>query len=336
MEENLETIVEEEISNLNLNADVDADSGVDESTQGKDSAEISSPRKSHSRIPKKTPPASPLKRSRQMAEGRPRMPRSKSVPKPAFSTFSTPPSTSDSIKKIPMNRIVVGNAPSPNLKKVQSRVGSLANSSHKAGGGNVKIESRKLDWKAAPKTVVVNEKYVPGGGDKKIESKKLVWNAQSKVGSLNNTSHKAGGGDKKIESQKLDWKKTSKVGSTANITHKAGGGNVKIHDTRMKIEGSSRIGSLQNVKHRPGGGDKKIFDDKDYIRQVTETQSQSGPQSLNGSIMGSSAQFHNESGSQSLDYAPLSYGKHKQPEDESNSSYQFTMQRKMSPMGGGF
>lgn len=273
---------------INHNTDVDADSGVDESTQGKESGEIS-PRKSHSRIPKKTPPASPLKRSRQMADGRPRMPRSKSVPKPAFSTFSTPPSTSDSIKKVPMNKIVVGHAPSPNLKKVQSRVGSLANTTHKAGGGKVKIESRKLDWKATPKTVVVNEKYVPGGGDKKaIESKKLVWNAQSKVGSLNNTNHKAGGGDKKIESQKLDWKTTSKVGSTKNMTHKPGGGNVKIYDAKLKIEVGSKIGSLQNVKHRPGGGDKKIFDDKDYIRQISDTQS--GPQSLNGSMMGSSAQ----------------------------------------------
>ena len=36
------------------------------------------------------------------------------------------------------------------------------------GGGQVKIESRKLEWNAAPKTNVLNEGYVPGGGDKKV------------------------------------------------------------------------------------------------------------------------------------------------------------------------
>jgi uncharacterized membrane protein len=32
---------------------------------------------------------------------------------------------------VPMNKIVVGNTPSPNLKKVQPKVGSLANAAHK-------------------------------------------------------------------------------------------------------------------------------------------------------------------------------------------------------------
>lgn len=32
-----------------------------------------------------------------------------------------------------MNKIEVGNAPSPNLKKVQSKIGSLQNASHKPG-----------------------------------------------------------------------------------------------------------------------------------------------------------------------------------------------------------
>ena len=39
-----------------------------------------------------------------------------------------------------------------------------------AGGGNVKIESRKLEWNAAPRTKMVNENYKgPTGGDKKVE-----------------------------------------------------------------------------------------------------------------------------------------------------------------------
>lgn len=35
--------------------------------------------------------------------------------------------------EIPMNKIEVGNAPSPNLKKVQSKIGSLGNAAHKPG-----------------------------------------------------------------------------------------------------------------------------------------------------------------------------------------------------------
>ena len=38
-----------------------------------------------------------------------------------------------------------------------------------AGGGNVKIESRKLEWNAQPRTKMVNENYTgPTGGDKKV------------------------------------------------------------------------------------------------------------------------------------------------------------------------
>lgn len=63
-----------------------------------------------------------------------------------------------------------------------------------------------------------------------IQQKKLVWNAQSKIGSLENTTHKAGGGDKKIETVKLDFggKAKPKVGSKDNIKHVAGGGDIKV------------------------------------------------------------------------------------------------------------
>jgi hypothetical protein len=46
-----------------------------------------------------------------------------------------------------MNKIVVGVTASPNLKQVRSKIGSLENASYKPGGGEVKIESRKLEWK---------------------------------------------------------------------------------------------------------------------------------------------------------------------------------------------
>ena len=67
-----------------------------------------------------------------------------------------------------MNKIKVGMTSSPNLKKIQSKVGSLSNASYKPGGGDFKIKSQKLDWKAQPKTVALNNGYTPKGGDKKV------------------------------------------------------------------------------------------------------------------------------------------------------------------------
>lgn len=67
-----------------------------------------------------------------------------------------------------MNKIQVGNAPSPNLKQVRSKIGSLENATHKPGGGHVKIETKKLDFKGTPRIEAKNEKYVPKGGEKKV------------------------------------------------------------------------------------------------------------------------------------------------------------------------
>merc|ERR1711993_200527 len=128
-----------------------------------------------------------------------RVPRSKSVPKVPFAFSAAPPL--ESIKKVPMNKIVVGAAPSPNLLSAQSRIGSLANTKHRPGGGNVKIENRKLDWNTQAKTKAINEKYTPGGGDVKIENRKLDWNAESRIGSTKNLRHKAGGGNIQIHNE---------------------------------------------------------------------------------------------------------------------------------------
>ena len=48
------------------------------------------------------------------------------------------------------------------------QVGSLANATHKAGGGDIRIENRKLDWKKDGRTDAFNSSYKPGGGDKKV------------------------------------------------------------------------------------------------------------------------------------------------------------------------
>lgn len=67
-----------------------------------------------------------------------------------------------------MNKIQVGTGASPNIKNVKSRVGSLANASYKPGGGNIKIESHKVDMsKAAPK-VKATSTYKSQGGNKKV------------------------------------------------------------------------------------------------------------------------------------------------------------------------
>ena len=49
-----------------------------------------------------------------------------------------------------------------------NQVGSLANATHKAGGGDIRIENRKLDWKKDGRTDAFNSSYKPGGGDKKV------------------------------------------------------------------------------------------------------------------------------------------------------------------------
>jgi microtubule-associated protein tau len=75
-----------------------------------------------------------------------------------------------------MNKIQVGAAPSPNLKVVRSKIGSLDNATHKPGGGNVKIETKKIDIKAAPRIEAKNDQYQPKGGDKKVKGKDEAFN----------------------------------------------------------------------------------------------------------------------------------------------------------------
>ncbi|XP_044258476.1 microtubule-associated protein tau [Tribolium madens] len=250
----------------------DNDSGVDESTQGNDQSsngDHSSPRKSSAKTSSRTSSTTPTK-NRSLSRGS----KSPSLKSPD-STASTPGTTEK--KKVPMNKIQVGSAPSPNLKVVRSKIGSLENASYKPGGGKVRIESKKLDFKnAAPRIEAKNDAYIPKGGDKKIQQQKLQWNAKPKVGSLENATHKPKGGEKKIETVKLDFKDKAKpkVGSKDNIKHVPGGGDVKIENKKLDLKVQSKVGSLDNVKHKPGGGDKRIFDDKEYLKQRSAISSE--------------------------------------------------------------
>ncbi|XP_044573614.1 basic proline-rich protein isoform X5 [Drosophila ananassae] len=253
----------------------DNDSGVDESTQEKDRNGPNSPSS-----PVKTPTSTSSKPDKSGTSRPPSAtPSNKSAPKSRSASknrllLKTP--EPEPVKKVPMNKVQVGHAPSPNLKAVRSKIGSLDNATYKPGGGHVKIESKKLDIKAAPRIEAKNDKYAPKGGEKKIVTTKLQWNAKSKIGSLENAAHKPGGGDKKIETLKMDFKDKakSKVGSKDNVKHQPGGGDIKdnnpkdIQTQKLEIKAQSKVGSLDNVKHKPGGGEKKIFDDKDYLKNV--------------------------------------------------------------------
>lgn len=48
----------------------------------------------------------------------------------------------------------------------------------------------------------------------------------------------------------------------------------------MELNVRSKVGSLDNVKHKPGGGDKKIFDDKDYLKQIAQSDDNSKANSV--------------------------------------------------------
>ena len=72
-----------------------------------------------------------------------------------------------------MNKVKVGATPSPNLKNVKSKIGSLDNAAYKPGGGKVRIESKKIELKnVTSKIGAKNEKYAPpSGGSKKVFSR---------------------------------------------------------------------------------------------------------------------------------------------------------------------
>jgi len=149
---------------------------------------------------------------------------------------------------------------------VQSRCGSLANTAHTPGGGKVKIESKRISIAGVGSKIgsMKNVTHTPGGGNIKIQTQKLKIEAKSKIGSLDNKNHTPGGGNVKITTQKLDLTKVkSKCGSLENSKHTPKGGNVKIKSRRSDWSGvKSRCGTFDNVTHVAGGGDVKIHDKK--------------------------------------------------------------------------
>nr|XP_037279228.1 microtubule-associated protein tau-like [Rhipicephalus microplus] len=194
-------------------------------------------------------PSSPKKPSSIQEKGGPSPKKAAPTKNGVTSPSKTARTPGSEQKKLPPIKAPVGQAPKPDLKNVRSKIGSLENIKHKPKGGEVRVTTQKLEWRAASKVGSLdNAAHKPGGGDKKILSQKLEFKAQSKVGSLDNVDHKPAGGQVKVETQKLDFKDkaSSKVGSLDNVKHKAGGGNVKILSEKLEFKerAASKIGSL--------------------------------------------------------------------------------------------
>ncbi|KAI1701548.1 tau and MAP protein, tubulin-binding repeat domain-containing protein [Ditylenchus destructor] len=115
---------------------------------------------------------------------------------------------------------------------VSSKIGSLQNASHVPGGGNVRIENRKINYKENAKPRIEDKVSVQiPKSEKKIMTQKLEWKAAPKIGSLQNFGHKPGGGDVQIFNKPVEINNVrSKVGSLDNVDHKPAGGNVKISE----------------------------------------------------------------------------------------------------------
>ncbi|KAL3054881.1 hypothetical protein OYC64_017747 [Pagothenia borchgrevinki] len=132
------------------------------------------------------------------------------------------------------------NAPTPDLKNIRSKIGSIDNIKYQPGGGkgssspNIKASDPS---NPAPKAKV------------QIVHKKLDFShITSRCGSKDNIKHVPGGGKVQILYKKVDLSKvTSKCGSKDNIKYKPGGGDVKIESHKQNIKAKSKIGSMDNM-----------------------------------------------------------------------------------------
>ncbi|XP_067461052.1 microtubule-associated protein 4 isoform X7 [Thunnus thynnus] len=139
------------------------------------------------------------------------------------------------------------NAPTPDLKNVRSKIGSIDNIKYQPGGGKVGQVSSTPNKTSDPSNPAAKARV-------QIVHKKLDFShVTSRCGSKDNIKHVPGGGNVQILNKKVDVSKvTSKCGSKDNIKHKPGGGDVKIESHKLNIKAKSKIGSMDNVG--PGNG----------------------------------------------------------------------------------
>uniref|UniRef100_A0A671WMJ6 Microtubule-associated protein n=1 Tax=Sparus aurata TaxID=8175 RepID=A0A671WMJ6_SPAAU len=132
------------------------------------------------------------------------------------------------------------NAPTPDLKNVRSKIGSIDNIKYQPGGG--KVSSTPNNKASDPSTHAAKARV-------QIVHKKLDFShVTSRCGSKDNIKHVPGGGNVQILNKKVDVSKvTSKCGSKDNIKYKPGGGDVKIDSNKPNIKAKSKVGSMDNV-----------------------------------------------------------------------------------------
>ncbi|XP_068604921.1 microtubule-associated protein tau-like [Brachionichthys hirsutus] len=137
------------------------------------------------------------------------------------------------------------NAPTPDLKNVRSKVGSIDNIKYQPGGG--KVGQTTHNKASDPSTPAAKARV-------QLVHKKLDFShVTSRCGSKDNIKHVPGGGNVQILNRKVDVSKvTSKCGSKDNIKHKPGGGEMKIESQKQNIKSKSKAGSMENVG--PGSG----------------------------------------------------------------------------------
>uniref|UniRef100_A0A3P8NL05 Microtubule-associated protein n=1 Tax=Astatotilapia calliptera TaxID=8154 RepID=A0A3P8NL05_ASTCA len=155
------------------------------------------------------------------------------------------------------------NAPTPDLKNVRSKIGSIDNIKYQPGGG--KVSSTPNNKTSDPSTPAAKARV-------QIVHKKLDFShVTSRCGSKDNIKHVPGGGNVQILNKKVDVSKvTSKCGSKDNIKHKPGGGDVKIESHKLNIKAKSKIGSVDNV----GAGNGQTNGQKE---EKTEQKTSSPP-----------------------------------------------------------
>lgn len=159
----------------------------------------------------------------------------------------TPPKSPSSAQR----QLKVINQPLPDLKNVKSKVGSTANLKHQPKGGQVQIQTKKIDLSHVTSKCgsMSNIHHRPGGGNIRIENVKLDFKdkAHAKVGSLENASHIPGGGNIMIESHKLSFRETAKArvdhGAEIIVTHSPG---VETGGTSPRLSSAGSINMTES------------------------------------------------------------------------------------------
>uniref|UniRef100_A0A9J8A1Y3 Microtubule-associated protein n=1 Tax=Cyprinus carpio carpio TaxID=630221 RepID=A0A9J8A1Y3_CYPCA len=155
----------------------------------------------------------------------------------------TPPKSPATTPK----QLRVINQPLPDLKNVKSKIRSIDNIKYQPKGGQVQIQSKKIDLSHVTSKCgsLDNIRHRPGGGNVRIESVKLGFRekAHAKVGSLENAHHTPGGGHVQIESHKLIFRDAAKarVDHGAEIVMEAlrlSGGTSPHRHSHMSSSGS--------------------------------------------------------------------------------------------------